>query len=95
MIEKFLILFQYFMNLRQIYPIKNHIILQAKSLYDGDSWTGTNVKTILDIGAGKATDLRFWQENNVRRVIAIEPSTDSIAKAKERILKYPSKSQKF
>jgi hypothetical protein len=46
---------------------------------------------LVDIGSGHLRDLEFWDKANVKHVIAIEPSINSIEKANLRIEKYNPK----
>jgi SAM-dependent methyltransferase len=46
-----------------------------------------NCDYLLDIGSGKLTDMRLWDKNNVKNVIGIEPSKESIKIGEEKIKK--------
>ena len=48
----------------------------------------SNVNYLLDIGSGKLTDMRLWDDINVKNVIGIEPSKESIDMGKEKIEKF-------
>jgi len=50
-------------------------------------YCGKNVQNLLDIGSGKMVDLRIWKKFNINKIVGIEPSTDSIQNAHERIQK--------
>lgn len=45
-------------------------------------------KNLLDIGSGKLTDMKIWDEMNVQNVIGIEPSKESIKIGEEKIKKF-------
>ncbi len=44
-----------------------------------------NINYLLDVGSGKLTDMRIWQENNIKNVVGIEPSIESIKMGEERL----------
>lgn len=46
-----------------------------------------NANYLLDIGTGKLTDMRLWNEFNIKNVIGIEPSIDSIKLGFDKIKK--------
>ena len=48
----------------------------------------SNVNYLLDVGSGKLTDMRLWDEINVKNVVGIEPSKESIEMGKEKINKF-------
>ncbi len=48
----------------------------------------SNCKYLLDVGTGKLTDMRIWDENNIKNVVGIEPSVDSLKMGEERIKKF-------
>ena len=48
----------------------------------------TNCNYLLDIGSGKLTDMRLWDGINVKNVIGIEPSIESIELGNEKIQKF-------
>ena len=48
----------------------------------------TNCNYLLDIGSGKLTDMRLWDGINVKNVIGIEPSIESIELGNEKIKKF-------
>lgn len=48
----------------------------------------SNCEYLLDIGSGKLTDMRLWEKNNVKNVIGIEPSIDSIKLGNEKLNKF-------
>jgi hypothetical protein len=50
-----------------------------------------NVDYLLDVGSGQLSDLRFWDDNNIKHVYGIEPSIHSIKKGYERIEKFGTK----
>lgn len=52
---------------------------------------GTNANFLIDIGSGRLHSLPFWQEANVKHVLAIEPSSDSVEKARRILKKFISK----
>jgi len=43
---------------------------------------------LLDIGSGKLTDMRLWDDINVKNVVGIEPSRESIEMGNEKIKKF-------
>jgi SAM-dependent methyltransferase len=47
-----------------------------------------NASSLLDIGTGKLTDLRFWQQNKIGHIDGIEPSDDSVNKANAKLKKF-------
>lgn len=47
-----------------------------------------NCNYLLDIGSGKLTDMRLWDKNNVKNVIGIEPSKESIKIGQEKLDKF-------
>jgi ubiquinone/menaquinone biosynthesis C-methylase UbiE len=47
-----------------------------------------NANYLLDIGSGKLTDMRLWDDINVKNVVGIEPSKESIEMGKEKIQKF-------
>ena len=47
-----------------------------------------NCQNLLDVGSGKLTDMRLWDELNVRNVVGIEPSIDSIKMGNEKLKKF-------
>ena len=47
-----------------------------------------NCENLLDIGSGKLTDMRIWEDVHVKNVIGIEPSIDSIKMGNEKIKKF-------
>jgi SAM-dependent methyltransferase len=49
---------------------------------------GKNVNYLLDIGSGKLTDMRIWEENSIKNVVGIEPSLESIKLGEERYKKF-------
>jgi SAM-dependent methyltransferase len=48
----------------------------------------SNANYLLDVGSGKLTDMRIWQEFNVKNVVGIEPSIESIKMGEERLEKF-------
>lgn len=48
----------------------------------------SNTEYLLDIGSGKLTDMRLWDEINVKNVVGIEPSKESIEIGMEKIKKF-------
>jgi SAM-dependent methyltransferase len=48
----------------------------------------TNCNYLLDVGSGKLTDMRLWDMINVKNVVGIEPSIDSINMGNEKIKKF-------
>jgi SAM-dependent methyltransferase len=48
----------------------------------------TNCNYLLDIGSGKLTDMRLWDGINVKNVIGIEPSIESIELGNDKITKF-------
>ena len=48
----------------------------------------SNANYLLDIGSGKLTDMRIWEEFNIKNVVGIEPSTESIKLGEERLEKH-------
>jgi SAM-dependent methyltransferase len=48
----------------------------------------SNCEYLLDVGSGKLTDMRLWDKFNVRNVVGIEPSIDSIELGNEKISKF-------
>jgi len=52
-----------------------------------------NSKNLLDIGSGKLTDMRIWEEINIKKVIGIEPSLESIKMGDERLKKFGFKGE--
>jgi hypothetical protein len=52
-----------------------------------------NTNYLLDIGSGKLTDMKFWDKFNVKHVVGIEPSKDSIKMGNEKIQKHGFKGQ--
>ena len=49
---------------------------------------GTNINYLLDVGSGKLTDLRMWNEMNIKNVVGIEPSVESIKMGNEKLKKF-------
>lgn len=47
-----------------------------------------NCEYLLDVGSGKLTDMRLWDKINVKNVVGIEPSIDSIELGNEKIAKF-------
>jgi hypothetical protein len=47
-----------------------------------------NCENLLDVGSGKLTDMRLWDEINVHNVVGIEPSIESIKMGNEKIKKF-------
>jgi SAM-dependent methyltransferase len=47
-----------------------------------------NSNYLLDVGSGKLTDLRIWNEMNIKHVIGIEPSRESIDMGNEKLKKF-------
>ena len=47
-----------------------------------------NCNYLLDIGSGKLTDMRLWDVINVKNVVGIEPSIESIELGNEKIKKF-------
>jgi ubiquinone/menaquinone biosynthesis C-methylase UbiE len=47
-----------------------------------------NSKYLLDVGTGKLTDMRIWDDNNIKNVVGIEPSIESLKLGEERIKKF-------
>jgi SAM-dependent methyltransferase len=47
-----------------------------------------NCKYLLDIGSGKLTDMRLWDKNDIKNVVGIEPSKESIKIGEEKITKF-------
>jgi SAM-dependent methyltransferase len=47
-----------------------------------------NVEYLLDVGSGKLSDLRLWKEMNIKNVVGIEPSHESIIMGNEKIKKF-------
>ncbi len=58
-----------------------HIMIKKSIL----SQYARNIESLLDVGSGKLTDMRIWQENNVKNVVGIEPSKESIKMGEERL----------
>lgn len=52
-----------------------------------------NADYLLDVGSGTLRDLWAWQKANIKHVIAVEPSKDSIQKAYDRLKKFKPKLQ--
>ena len=48
----------------------------------------SNCEYLLDVGSGKLTDMRLWDKINVKNVVGIEPSIDSIELGNEKINKF-------
>jgi len=48
----------------------------------------TNTNYLLDVGSGKLTDMRLWDEINVKNAVGIEPSKESIEMGNEKIKKF-------
>jgi ubiquinone/menaquinone biosynthesis C-methylase UbiE len=48
----------------------------------------SNSEYLLDVGSGKLTDMRLWDEINVKNVVGIEPSKESIELGIEKIKKF-------
>ena len=47
-----------------------------------------NCNYLLDVGSGKLTDMRLWDKNNVKNVIGIEPSKESIKIGQDKLDKF-------
>jgi SAM-dependent methyltransferase len=47
-----------------------------------------NCNYLLDIGSGKLTDMRIWDRLNIKNVVGIEPSIDSIEMGNAKIKKF-------
>jgi len=61
-----------------------HILIKKEILKRNAS----NCKYLLDVGTGKLTDMRIWDEYNIRNVVGIEPSAESLKLGEERIKKF-------
>jgi ubiquinone/menaquinone biosynthesis C-methylase UbiE len=61
-----------------------HIMIKRQILYK----YANNCKNLLDVGSGKLTDMRLWDEAHVQNVVGIEPSIESIEMGNERIKKF-------
>jgi SAM-dependent methyltransferase len=48
----------------------------------------SNCKYLLDVGTGKLTDMRIWNDYNIKNVVGIEPSVESLKLGEERIKKF-------
>ena len=48
----------------------------------------SNSNYLLDVGSGKLTDMRLWNEINIKNVVGIEPSIQSIEMGNEKIKKF-------
>jgi len=47
-----------------------------------------NAKYLLDMGTGKLTDMRMWDSYDIRNVVGIEPSVESLKMGRERLEKH-------
>lgn len=61
-----------------------HIVIKKEILKKYAS----NCKYLLDIGTGKLTDMKMWEENNIKNVVGIEPSIESLKLGEERIKEF-------
>lgn len=61
-----------------------HILIKKEILKKNAS----NCKYLLDVGTGKLTDMRIWDEYNIRNVVGIEPSAESLKLGEERVKKF-------
>jgi len=66
-----------------------HILIKKEILKKNAS----NCKYLLDVGTGKLTDMRIWDEYNITNVVGIEPSAESLKLGEERIKKFGFKGQ--
>jgi hypothetical protein len=51
----------------------------------------TNKELLIDIGSGRGSDVDYWVQFAIKKVIGIEPSLDSIKMAISRSIKYQDK----
>ena len=66
-----------------MYNTKNDRIKKTMNLLKGETINKyeKNVNSIIDIGIGRGTDLKYYANTNVRRIVGIEPSKESFLTA--------------
>ena len=70
-----------------MYNTKNDRIKKTMNLLKGETINKyeKNVNSIIDIGIGRGTDLKYYANTNVRRIVGIEPSNESFLTAINRL----------
>ena len=61
-----------------------HILIKKQMFFEH----AYNINNLLEIGAGRLTDMSSWNNANIKNVVAIEPSKESIQHARNRMNKY-------
>ena len=71
----------------KMYKTKNEVIKKTMNRIKGDMIDRyeKKSKTIIDVGIGRGTDLKYYALTNVRRIIGIEPSRESFEIAINRL----------